>query len=135
MKVKFAFKPDEPNVNKVIFTKAAIEAGAKAYLQKENHYGEIGQPEDDPKEEYNRAFVIQDITFNGKEFVGDIDILDGDKGDELREMLSSGHGVADYRIATYSRTEVGDWIEHEDSITITKMEFLNLGIVNKSQVF
>ena len=135
MKVKFAFKPDEPNVNKVIFSKEAIEAAVEQYLKKSERYGEIGQPEDIPEGKKKRAFFIQDITYNGKEFVADIDILDNENGDELKEMLSAGHGNADHRIVTLSRTETGDWVEHKDSITVVKTEFLNIGIVNKSQVF
>lgn len=138
MKVKFAFKPDEPNINKIIFKKEAIQQAVKNYLQKPERYGEIGQPEigpgDDQKKcEEARAFIIQDITYNDKEFVGDIDILDNNNGKKLKEMLKEG--AEEYRIVTLSRTEKGDWIENPDDIEITKMEFLNIGIVNKSQVF
>jgi hypothetical protein len=132
MKIKFAFKPDKPNINKVIFTKRAIENEVKDYLQRIERYGEIGQPESNPDED-TRAFIIQDITFNGKEFVADIDILDNENGDKLKEMIEGNED--DYRIVTLSRTEVADLIESSESITINKMKFLNIGIINKSQVF
>ena len=134
MKIKFAFKPDERNINDIIFSKEAIEYAAKDYLKIKDQYGIIGQPVDKPDEKDEQAFFIMGITYDSDNsvFEGDIGFYPNEYGEKLKDMLIED--AENYRIVTLSNINHGDWLEHKDSITVIVMKILHVGIVTKDQV-
>lgn len=98
---------DKPNRNGRIYPRSELE---QAIADKDAGVcGTIGMPEGDIIGDIignkEASHVVRNLRFEGDALVGDVEILDTPKGDELREILQ--HTSLDFRTCGFGDNDAG----------------------------